>query len=111
MSDSDNSLQGWEPKITGMKDLCEALEKAFDYRGDVTLMLKNSETVEGFLFNRDFRAPVPFVTMYPAEEDSAARNFNIADIDSLIFSGKDTATGNSWESWVAKWEAKHGPRS
>ena len=30
----------------------EALEKAFDYRGDLTLTLKNGEKIEGYIFDR-----------------------------------------------------------
>ena len=34
------------------EDLRKALEKAFDYRGDVTLTLKSGDRIEVFLFNR-----------------------------------------------------------
>ena len=33
-------LEGWVPELASDEDLRQALEKAFDYRGDVTLTLK-----------------------------------------------------------------------
>ena len=108
--EENQSLEGWEPKIASAADLNDALEKAFHYRGDITLKLKEGEVLECFLFNRDFDAASPFVSVYPAETGSQARKVTINSIETLIFSGKDTATGNSWEAWVARWEAKHGPR-
>lgn len=104
------SLQGWEPVIGSPADLRDALEKAFHYRGDVTLRLTGGEILACYLFNRQFEAATPFVSVYPSEQDSAARKIMLSDVESIAFTGKDTATGNSWEAWVAKWEAKHGPR-
>ncbi|MFT7619479.1 MAG: hypothetical protein ACI97A_003133 [Planctomycetota bacterium] len=105
------SLQGWEPELNSDADLRDAVEKAFEYRGDVTLGMKNGELLVAFLFNREFDVPTPFISVYPAVENSQAKRFDLSEIESLKFTGKDTATGNSWEAWVAKWEAKHGPRS
>ncbi|HEV2214285.1 MAG TPA: hypothetical protein VGR64_03275, partial [Terracidiphilus sp.] len=45
-------LEGWVPTLAGDDDLKSALEKAFDYRGDVTLTFKSGEKVEAFIFNR-----------------------------------------------------------
>ena len=45
-------LEGWVPEIADDDDLRAALEKAFDYRGDVTLTLKSGEKIEAFIFNR-----------------------------------------------------------
>ena len=45
-------LEGWVPELAGEEDLRNALEKAFDYRGDVTLTLKSGERIEAFIFNR-----------------------------------------------------------
>lgn len=105
------SFQGWEPELNSDADLRDAVEKAFEYRGDITLGLKGGELLSGFLFNRVFTSPSPYVSMYPAVEDSKERRIELDQIESIKFTGKDTATGNSWEAWLAKWEAKHGPRS
>jgi len=45
-------LQGWVPSISSEDELREALEKAFDYRGDVTITRKDGTQVEGYLFDR-----------------------------------------------------------
>ena len=45
-------LEGWIPQLAGEADVREALEKAFDYRGDITITLKNGSKVEGYVFDR-----------------------------------------------------------
>src|SRR5208282_979624 len=45
-------LEGWVPELASDEALREALEKAFDYRGDVTVTLKSGEKVEAYIFNR-----------------------------------------------------------
>jgi hypothetical protein len=37
------NLEGWIPELASEEDLRTALEKAFDYRGDITLTFKNGE--------------------------------------------------------------------
>ena len=46
------NLEGWIPELASDDDLRSALEKAFDYRGDVTLTTKNGERIEAYIFNR-----------------------------------------------------------
>jgi hypothetical protein len=81
-------------------DRREAIDKAFDYRGDVTLTVRG-ETVEGYMFNRDASAVPPRVEMYVKGSDEP-RIIPYADIDTIAFTGKDTADGKSWEAWVSK---------
>ena len=45
-------LEGWVPELAANEDLRQALEKAFDYRGDVTLTLKSGESIDAYIFNR-----------------------------------------------------------
>src|SRR5919204_29783 len=47
-----DKIEGWVPELASEDDLRDALEKAFDYRGDVTITLKNGNTVEGYVFDR-----------------------------------------------------------
>ena len=47
------TLKGME--IAAADKLAEAVEQAFDYRGDVTVTLKNGERVEGYIFDRETR--------------------------------------------------------
>ena len=101
-------LQGqvWDP--TSEDELRQGLEKAFDYRGDVTIRLKNGTSVDGYIFDRRNGATL---------EDSCVRLFpqgkpekiaiRYSEIAGLAFSGRDTAAGKSWEAWVRKyWEKK-----
>ena len=40
-------IEGWVPELASDDDIRVALEKAFDYRGDVTVTLKSGAKVEG----------------------------------------------------------------
>ena len=40
-------LEGWVPELAGEDEVREALEKAFDYRGDITLTRKDGSQVQG----------------------------------------------------------------
>jgi len=101
-------LQGWVPDLTNENELREALEKAFDYRGDVTLTRKDGTVVEGYLYDRR-SAPTlqqSLVRILP-QNGSPRVSISYSDISSLTFSGRDTAAGKSWEAWVRKyWEKK-----
>ena len=86
-------------------DLAEAVELAFDYRGDVTLELTSGESVVGYLFNRDAADPAPWIELFPAD-NPGPRRIAYASIASLAFTGEDTASGKSWETWVSKKESE-----
>src|ERR1700682_2992716 len=102
------SVQGWVPELATEEELRIALEKAFDYRGDVTLTLKNNSKIEGYIFDRvsGDTLNTSFVRVLP--KDSGQRvKVSYADIAAIAFSGRDTAAGKSWEAWVHKyWEKK-----
>ena len=101
-------LEGWVPELGNAADLREALEKAFDYRGDVTITRKDGSVVDGYLFDRRTGASMEesSVRIIPSKEKtkvSVAYN----EIAGLKFSGRDTAAGKTFEAWVKKyWEKK-----
>jgi hypothetical protein len=101
------NLEGWIPTLATDEEIREALEKAFDYRGDVTLTLKSGEKIEAYIFNR-LTGPTlaqSFVTYFtPTANDK--RKASYADIARLEFTGKDRAAGKHWEAWVEKYNAK-----
>jgi len=102
------SVQGWVPKLATEEELRIALEKAFDYRGDVTLTLKDNSKIEGYLFDRTTGSSLTdsFVRVLPKDSNQKLR-IAYADIAALAFTGRDTAAGKSWEAWVGKyWEKK-----
>jgi hypothetical protein len=102
------TIEGWIPDLADESDLREALEKAFDYRGDVTLTTKDGRKLEGYIFDRISGQTLAssFVRLLP--KDSSQRlKVSYADIAALAFTGRDTAAGKSWEAWVRKyWEKK-----
>jgi hypothetical protein len=96
------NLQGRVFESASENELREALEKAFDYRGDVTITLKNGSSIEGYIFDRNHSQ----VRLFP--KDSATKiSIEYVNIAGLAFTGRDTAAGKSWEAWVKKyWEKK-----
>ena len=88
-------------------ELREALEKAFDYRGDVTVTRKDGSKVEGYLFDRRTGASLreSVVRIYPKNSDEKI-SVSYAEIGALAFSGRDTAAGKSWEAWMKKYAEK-----
>ena len=102
------TLQGWVPGMATDEELREALEKAFDYRGDVTIMRKDGSKIEGYIFDRvtDKTLDGSFVRLLPKDSNQRVK-IAYSDIAALAFSGRDTAAGKSWEAWVRKyWEKK-----
>jgi hypothetical protein len=101
------NLHGWVANLGSEAEIRDALEKAFDYRGDVTLTRRDGSTIEGYLFDRQVGASLAesFVRILPAKQASRVR-VSYAEISSLAFTGKDTAAGKSFESWIKKYWAK-----
>ncbi len=102
------SVQGWVPELASEEELRIALEKAFDYRGDVTLTLKDHSRIEGYIFDRVSGPTLStsFVRVLPKDSRQKLR-IAYADIAALAFTGRDTAAGKSWEAWVRQyWEKK-----
>jgi hypothetical protein len=100
------TLQGWVPELASEEELREALEKAFDYRGDVTVTRKDGSKIEGYIFDRVTAKTLAgsFVRLLPKESHQRVK-IAYSDIAALAFTGRDTAAGKSWEAWVRKyWE-------
>jgi hypothetical protein len=101
------SVQGWIPELATEEELRIALEKAFDYRGDITVTLKHGSKVEGYVFDR-----VPGATLETSfvrillKDSNHRQKIAYADIRALAFTGRDAAAGKSWEAWVQKYWAK-----
>jgi hypothetical protein len=101
------NLEGWIPSLAGDDDLRQALEKAFDYRGDVTLTLKSGQRFEAFIFNRRTGATLAdSVVQYFTPGAPEKRQVSYAEIARLEFTGKDRAAGKQWEDWVRKYRER-----
>ena len=48
-TESDASLAGWSPEVRDAATLAEVIERAFDYRGDVTIVRRDGTEVVGYL--------------------------------------------------------------
>jgi hypothetical protein len=94
-------LEGWIPELATDDEIRAALEKAFDYRGDVTITTRSGEVIEAFIFNRTTGATLADSWMqYFTPKANDKRKLSYADIARLEFSGKDRAAGKHWEDWV-----------
>lgn len=103
------NLEGWIPALATDAEIREALEKAFDYRGDVTITRKSGEVVEGYIFDRTTGGSLAdsYVRLIPAKGERAKVRLAYSDIAALAFTGRDTAAGRSFDAWVKKyWEKK-----
>ncbi len=102
------NLEGWIPSLASDEEIREALEKAFDYRGDVTITRKDGTVIEGYLFDRRNGQTLADSSVRVIPRTSNEKlSIAYSDIAGLAFSGRDTAAGKSWEAWVRKyWEKK-----
>jgi hypothetical protein len=101
-------LEGWVPELASEEEVRQALEKAFDYRGDVTITRKDGSKIDGYIFDRRTGKTLAdsAVRLFPKDADQKI-SIAYSDIAALAFSGRDTAAGKSFEAWVRKyWEKK-----
>jgi hypothetical protein len=100
-------LEGWVPKLATDADLRDALGKALDYRGDVTLTLKSGERIEAFVFNcKSGPTLADSWVQYYSPTAPEKRKVGYAEIASIEFTGKDRAAGKHWEDWVKKYNER-----
>jgi hypothetical protein len=101
------NLEGWIPALAGDEEIRAALEKAFDYRGDITITLKSGEAVEGYVFDRSHGPSLADckVKLFPKNSDQK-RAIAYSEVAKLAFTGRDTAAGKSFETWVKKYREK-----
>jgi hypothetical protein len=101
------NLEGWVPTLASDEDLRLALEKALDYRGDVTLTLKSGEQIVAFIFNcKTGPTLAESWAQYFTPEAPEKRKVGYAEIARIEFSGKDRAAGKHWEDWVKNYNEK-----
>ena len=110
------NLQGWIPQLATEADIRAVIEKAFDYRGDVTITRKNKDKdkneegsqITGYLFDRrigpTLATSVVRLMLATSNERPA---IPYSEIAAIAFTGRDTAAGKSYEAWVKKyWEKR-----
>ena len=82
------------------------LQAAFDYRGDVTLTLENDAEISGYVANLR-EAELRLWRRGEVRSETVATGH----VKQVAFSGRDTASGQSFETWRRHWESTHAPRS
>ncbi len=102
------NLQGWIPGLATEADIRAVIEKAFDYRGDVTITRKDGSQLTGYLFDRRIGKTLNdsvIRLMLAANNERPAISYS--EIASIAFTGRDTAAGKTYEAWVKKyWEKR-----
>ena len=107
------NLEGWIPSTATESEIRVALEKAFDYRGDMTITLKDGRVIEGYIFDRKVKGSLLSdcaVRLMPKprnpNEQPGKLSVPYSDIAALSFTGRDTAAGKSFAAWVKKYNEK-----
>ena len=102
------NLEGWIPALASPEQVVAALEKAFGYRGDVTIHTRQGQIIEGYVFDRGgdgVSLQSSYVRLYPKDSTEKVR-IAYSDIVRLEFSGKDAAAGKSFQTWLKKYQEK-----
>jgi hypothetical protein len=102
--EQERSLEGWDPGAVDGPDLAYVVERAFDYRGDVTVVRHDGGEIVGYLFNRNTDVAEPFVEMFERDGGEPI-TIPYVQISSIRFTGRDTAAGNSYAAWLRGREA------
>jgi len=92
----------------------DILEKAFDYRGDVTITRVDGTQLTGYLFDRRRGSNLDdsYIRLMPPpvqgakEGDNEKLSIPYADIRHIAFSDRDPSSGKSFETWVKKYVEK-----
>lgn len=100
------NLEGWIPELASDEEIRAALEKAFDYRGDVTITRKNGAPIECYLYDRRSGKTLADSLVRVMTRTGEKIAIPYSDIAGLAFTGRDTAAGKSWEAWVRKYMEK-----
>ena len=100
----ETTREGWAPEVGGDLSLASIIDKAFDYRGNVTVVKIDGAEMVGFLFNRNPEGPDPFVQMFDLD-GAGPLTIPYHAIRTIRFTGRDTAAGNSYAAWLRAKEA------
>ncbi len=103
-----SARQGIEVDASDPVRLREAVDLAFHYRGDVTVTCRSTgRDIDGYVFDRVHGAtPADLVIRLIAPGSVERVEIRVDDIAQLRFSGRDTAEGKSFDSWMKKYVQK-----
>lgn len=100
VGDEQTSLEGWVPEVGAGVTLDEVIDRAFDYRGDVTVVMTDGRGLVGYVYNRSRDVAEPFLQLFDAS--GAGHVVPYSDVSTIHFTGKDTAAGKSYEAWLRR---------
>jgi hypothetical protein len=106
----EQTLEGWAPEPDADLPLGRIVELAFDYRGNTTVVKRDGTEFDGYVFNRDAEAPVPYLEMFDADGGGPHR-VPYSEVRTIRFTGKDTAAGKSYAAWLARKQAEKAGRA
>ncbi|MFQ5872347.1 MAG: hypothetical protein ACE5JL_00900 [Dehalococcoidia bacterium] len=101
----EKSLEGWVPEVGESLSLAQVIDLAYDYRGNVTIVKNGGTEIVGYIFNRNSEASEPFIEYFD-EAGSGPFTILYSEIENILFTGKDTAAGKSYEAWLKRREKK-----
>lgn len=96
----ERSLEGWAPRVGDEVKLTEVIDLAFDYRGDVTVVLTDGRDLIGYVYNRDRDVTEPYLQVF--DPSGASHTLRYTEIRTIRFTGRDTAAGTSYEAWLRR---------
>ena len=105
MTDTSQPKQGFTSDRSNQTEFAAALAAAVDYRGDVTIVLDDDSEEMGYLFDLTgdvIDGNVGFMT----KADTKPRRLSTGTITSITFTGRDTAEGKSFDTWIKKYVEK-----
>ncbi len=102
------NLEGYNPRLDSLPMLRDVVEKAFSYRGDVTIVNRKGEAVEGYIFDRQAESSdtAKWNLRLIIKDSTDRATIRYEDIASINFSGKDPAAGKSFQTWLKKYQEK-----
>ncbi|NNM86299.1 MAG: hypothetical protein HKL96_11165 [Phycisphaerales bacterium] len=105
---TQEQLEGLVAKPGTETDLRHAIEQAFSYRGDITVLTTDGRKIEGYIFDRLAESPslqqCYLRLMQPNGQDRVRLAYS--DIAELHFTGRDAAAGKSFQTWIKKYNEK-----
>lgn len=83
-----------------------AIAAACDYRGDVTVHLGSGDPIPGYLYDVVRPDEAGGVVRLLPQDGGSRVTVPINEIAGIEFSGRDTAAGKSFDTWVRKYAEK-----
>ena len=108
--EGEKTLEGWAPEPDAELPVGHIIDLAFDYRGNTTVVKRDGTELDGYVFNRDADAPVPYLEMFDTDGGGPHR-VPYGEVRTIHFTGKDTAAGKSYAAWLARKHAEKAERA